>query len=170
MRSYYAGASAPRAYGRRDGQPRDSLCLHFKLHGPLRASRGPGFDAEAAERPRNLLSSTVSRSKLFGAGSSPFSLSGRSVSTRHLYTRCLPAFALCLQGGTSRENNLEPVPSTRLFQVRGTSANNTKAFEVTARATSLNSNDVFILKTPSCCYLWCGKVCKGPQASLLMSA
>ncbi|KAH0513463.1 Villin-1 [Microtus ochrogaster] len=61
------------------------------------------------------------------------------------------------QGGTSRENNTEPVPSTRLFQVRGTSANNTKAFEVTARATSLNSNDVFILKTPSCCYLWCGK-------------
>lgn len=80
---------------------------------------------------------------------------------------CLPAFPLCLQGGTSRKNNLEPVPSTRLFQVRGTSADNTKAFEVTARAASLNSNDVFILKTPSCCYLWCGKVCEGPQASHL---
>ena len=53
------------------------------------------------------------------------------------------------------------MPSTRLFQVRGTNTNNTKAFEVPARATSLNSNDVFILKTQSCCYLWCGKVCAG---------
>lgn len=54
------------------------------------------------------------------------------------------------------------MPSTRLFQVQGTSANNTKAFEVQPRASSLNSNDVFILKTQSCCYLWCGKVCVGP--------
>ena len=54
---------------------------------------------------------------------------------------------------------MEPVPSTRLFQVRGTSTNNTKAFEVPPRATSLNSNDVFILKTQSCSYLWYGKVC-----------
>uniref|UniRef100_A0A5G2QPM5 Villin-1 n=1 Tax=Sus scrofa TaxID=9823 RepID=A0A5G2QPM5_PIG len=66
--------------------------------------------------------------------------------------------SLSPQGGTSRANSTEPVPSTRLFQVRGTSVNNTKAFEVPARATSLNSNDVFVLKTQSCCYLWCGKV------------
>ena len=26
------------------------------------------------------------------------------------------------------------------------------------RASSLNSNDVFVLKTPNCCYLWYGKV------------
>lgn len=57
------------------------------------------------------------------------------------------------------------MPSTRLFQVQGTSDNNTKAFEVPAQASSLNSNDVFILKTPSCCYLWYGKVCAGPPAS-----
>lgn len=56
------------------------------------------------------------------------------------------------------------MPSTRLFQVRGTSVNNTKAFEVPARATSLNSNDVFVLKTQSCCYLWCGKVCAGSSS------
>ncbi|XP_070474390.1 villin-1 [Equus przewalskii] len=70
------------------------------------------------------------------------------------------------QGGTSRANNSEPVPSTRLFQVRGTSASNTKAFEVSARATSLNSNDVFILKTPSCCYLWYGKGCSGDEREM----
>ncbi|DAA32387.1 villin-1 [Bos indicus] len=70
------------------------------------------------------------------------------------------------QGGTSRANSVEPVPSTRLFQVRGTSANNTKAFEVSPRAASLNSNDVFILKTQSCCYLWCGKGCSGDEREM----
>ncbi|XP_036290456.1 villin-1 [Pipistrellus kuhlii] len=70
------------------------------------------------------------------------------------------------QGGTSRDKNPEPAPATRLFQVRGTSANNTKAFEVPARASSLNSNDVFILKTPSCCYLWCGKGCSGDEREM----
>ncbi|KAF5922582.1 villin-1 [Diceros bicornis minor] len=70
------------------------------------------------------------------------------------------------QGGTSRANNSEPVPATRLFQVRGTSANNTKAFEVAPRATSLNSNDVFILKTQSCCYLWYGKGCSGDEREM----
>ncbi|XP_007451478.1 PREDICTED: villin-1 [Lipotes vexillifer] len=70
------------------------------------------------------------------------------------------------QGGTSRANSVEPVPSTRLFQVRGTSTNNTKAFEVPARAASLNSNDVFILKTQSCCYLWCGKGCSGDEREM----
>lgn len=77
----------------------------------------------------------------------------------------LPAFFPHLQGGTSRTNNLEPVPSTRLFQVQGSNTNNTKALEVPARASFLNSNDVFILKTPSCCYLWYGKVCAGLRSS-----
>lgn len=46
----------------------------------------------------------------------------------------------------------------RLFQVRGTDEMNTKATEVPARASSLNSNDVFLLTTSQVCYLWCGKV------------
>ncbi|XP_074002195.1 villin-1 isoform X3 [Numenius arquata] len=58
-------------------------------------------------------------------------------------------------GGTSRAGSTEPTPSTRLFHVHGTNEYNTKAFEVPVRASSLNSNDVFVLKTPSCCYL-CG--------------
>ncbi|KAM6131867.1 villin-1 isoform 2-T2 [Phoenicopterus ruber ruber] len=58
-------------------------------------------------------------------------------------------------GGTSRAGSKEPTPSTRLFHVHGTNEYNTKAFEVPVRASSLNSNDVFVLKTPSCCYL-CG--------------
>ncbi|XP_053142779.1 villin-1 isoform X2 [Hemicordylus capensis] len=69
-------------------------------------------------------------------------------------------------GGTSRAGNTDPVPSTRLFQVHGTNEYNTKAFEVSPKGTSLNSNDVFILKTPSCCYLWYGKGCSGDEREM----
>ncbi|NXD37111.1 VILI protein, partial [Copsychus sechellarum] len=69
-------------------------------------------------------------------------------------------------GGTSREGSAEPTPSTRLFQVHGTNEYNTKAFEVPVRASSLNSNDVFVLKTPSCCYLWYGKGCSGDEREM----
>ncbi|NXI71371.1 VILI protein, partial [Anseranas semipalmata] len=69
-------------------------------------------------------------------------------------------------GGTSRAGNTEPMPSTRLFHVHGTNEYNTKAFEVPVRASSLNSNDVFVLKTPSCCYLWYGKGCSGDEREM----
>ncbi|NXC81101.1 VILI protein, partial [Cercotrichas coryphoeus] len=72
-------------------------------------------------------------------------------------------------GGTSREGSAEPTPSTRLFQVHGTNEYNTKAFEVPVRASSLNSNDVFVLKTPSCCYLWYGKGCSGDEREMAKS-
>ncbi|KAG8538825.1 hypothetical protein GDO81_022019, partial [Engystomops pustulosus] len=69
-------------------------------------------------------------------------------------------------GGTSRSGNTEPEPAIRLFQVRGTDEYNTKATEVPARATSLNSNDVFVLKTDTMCYLWCGKGCSGDEREM----
>ncbi|NXV92794.1 VILI protein, partial [Calonectris borealis] len=69
-------------------------------------------------------------------------------------------------GGTLREGSKEPTPSTRLFHVHGTNEYNTKAFEVPVRASSLNSNDVFVLKTPSCCYLWYGKGCSGDEREM----
>ncbi|NXE40465.1 VILI protein, partial [Ptilorrhoa leucosticta] len=69
-------------------------------------------------------------------------------------------------GGTSRVGSTEPMPSTRLFQVHGTNEYNTKAFEVPVRASSLNSSDVFVLKTPSCCYLWYGKGCSGDEREM----
>ncbi|KAM6078164.1 villin-1 isoform 1-T1 [Theristicus caerulescens] len=69
-------------------------------------------------------------------------------------------------GGTSRAGSKEPTPSTRLFHVHGTNEYNTKAFEVPVRASSLNSNDVFVLKTPSCCYLWYGKGCSGDEREM----
>ncbi|XP_077176802.1 villin-1 isoform X2 [Paroedura picta] len=72
-------------------------------------------------------------------------------------------------GGTSRAGNTDPVPPTRLFQVHGTNEYNTKAFEVPPRATSLNSNDVFILRTQTCCYLWYGKGCSGDEREMAKS-
>ncbi|NXS59995.1 VILI protein, partial [Brachypteracias leptosomus] len=69
-------------------------------------------------------------------------------------------------GGTSRAGGEEPASSTRLFHVHGTNEYNTKAFEVPVRASSLNSNDVFVLKTPSCCYLWYGKGCSGDEREM----
>uniref|UniRef100_A0A8D3BUS1 Villin like n=1 Tax=Scophthalmus maximus TaxID=52904 RepID=A0A8D3BUS1_SCOMX len=54
--------------------------------------------------------------------------------------------------------NPDPDPGARLFQLRGTNELNTKATEMQARASSLNTNDVFLLRTDHLCYLWYGKV------------
>ncbi|KAK2523963.1 Vill [Columba livia] len=70
------------------------------------------------------------------------------------------------QGGMSRGQKTTPEPAIRLFQVRGTDEMNTKATEVPARASSLNSNDVFLLTTSQVCYLWCGKGCSGDEREM----
>ncbi|XP_063789984.1 villin-1 [Pseudophryne corroboree] len=70
------------------------------------------------------------------------------------------------EGGTSRADNDETPPEVRLFHVHGTNEYNTKAFEVTVRASSLNSNDVFVLKTKGTCYLWCGKGSSGDEREM----
>uniref|UniRef100_H2ZV12 Villin-1 n=1 Tax=Latimeria chalumnae TaxID=7897 RepID=H2ZV12_LATCH len=62
------------------------------------------------------------------------------------------------EGGSSRDGSSNVGPSVRLFRVHGTNEYNTKAYEVVAQASSLNSNDVFVLKTDAHCYLWYGKV------------
>ncbi|MBN3308433.1 VILI protein, partial [Amia calva] len=69
-------------------------------------------------------------------------------------------------GGTSRAGAKEPEPSVRLFHIHGTNEYNTKAIEVSARASCLNSNDVFVLKTETCCYLWYGKGCSGDEREM----
>ncbi|XP_041040598.1 advillin [Carcharodon carcharias] len=72
------------------------------------------------------------------------------------------------EGGTGREGKKDE-PSVRLFQVRGTDELNTKATEVPARASSLNSNDIFVLKTEQITYLWCGKGCSGDEREMAKS-
>lgn len=49
------------------------------------------------------------------------------------------------------------IPTEFLIQVRGGDTNNTRAVQVERRATSLNSNDVFVLAAGANTYLWCGK-------------
>ncbi|XP_012736593.2 advillin [Fundulus heteroclitus] len=69
-------------------------------------------------------------------------------------------------GGTSRSGGSEPEPPVRLFQVRGSDQSNTKTIEVPALASSLNSNDVFLLKSQTGIYLWCGKGSSGDERAM----
>lgn len=73
---------------------------------------------------------------------------------------------IIFEGGTGRSGVTNPDTGPRLFQVKGTSELNTKATEVKARAASLNSNDVFLLKTDRACYLWYGKGCNGDEREM----
>ena len=50
------------------------------------------------------------------------------------------------------------VDGTRLFHVRGTNEFDTRAVQVEENASSLNSNDCFVLETPKATYIWYGKV------------
>ncbi|XP_029947925.1 advillin [Salarias fasciatus] len=70
------------------------------------------------------------------------------------------------EGGTSRNGSSEPEPPVRLFQVRGSDQTNTKTIEVPALASSLNSNDVFLLKSQAGVYLWCGKGSSGDEREM----
>ncbi|XP_055505049.1 advillin [Leucoraja erinacea] len=75
---------------------------------------------------------------------------------------------IIFEGGTGRGGQAEEGP-VRLFQVRGTTELNTKATEVPARASSLNSNDIFVLRTEQTTYLWCGKGCSGDEREMAKS-
>ncbi|KAL7989808.1 hypothetical protein Chor_012474 [Crotalus horridus] len=70
------------------------------------------------------------------------------------------------EGGTSRKDRNELEPPVRLFQIRGIEIFNRKAVEVLASAASLNSNDVFLLKTQGDHYLWYGKGCSGDEREM----
>uniref|UniRef100_A0A8C8ZQ89 Villin like n=1 Tax=Prolemur simus TaxID=1328070 RepID=A0A8C8ZQ89_PROSS len=60
----------------------------------------------------------------------------------------------------------QPASTARLFHVQGTDSHNTRTVEVAARASSLNSSDIFLLVTASACYLWFGKGCNGDQREM----
>ena len=56
------------------------------------------------------------------------------------------------------EEDSYDVDGTRLFHVRGTNEFDTRAVQVEEVASSLNSNDCFVLETPPATYIWYGKV------------
>uniref|UniRef100_A0A8C4LFX8 Villin like n=1 Tax=Equus asinus asinus TaxID=83772 RepID=A0A8C4LFX8_EQUAS len=70
------------------------------------------------------------------------------------------------QGDTGHNEKGQPASTTRLFQVQGTDSYNTRTMEVPARASALNSSDIFLLVTPDICYLWFGKGCSGDQREM----
>ncbi|KAK2490675.1 hypothetical protein MC885_017234 [Smutsia gigantea] len=53
-----------------------------------------------------------------------------------------------------------------IFEIQGNDRSNTKAVEVPAFASSLNSNDVFLLRTQAEHYLWFGKGCSGDERAM----
>ncbi|XP_060920960.1 advillin isoform X2 [Labrus mixtus] len=73
---------------------------------------------------------------------------------------------IIFEGGTGRPSVVNPDKGARLFQVRGNDELTTKATEVSARASSLNTNDVFLLKAGHTCYLWYGKGCSGDEREM----
>lgn len=59
-------------------------------------------------------------------------------------------------GGTSRKGGQSQAAATRLFHIRQSSAHATRAVEVEATASNLNTNDVFVLKSPKALFVWRG--------------
>uniref|UniRef100_A0A8C6TZM6 Scinderin like b n=1 Tax=Neogobius melanostomus TaxID=47308 RepID=A0A8C6TZM6_9GOBI len=59
-------------------------------------------------------------------------------------------------GGTSRKGGQSQTASTRLFHIRQSTSGATRAVEVEATASNLNTNDVFVLKSPSALFVWRG--------------
>ncbi|KAM5233389.1 villin-like protein isoform 3-T3 [Hipposideros larvatus] len=70
------------------------------------------------------------------------------------------------QRSTEHNGKGQPAPATRLFHVQGTDSYNTRTMEVPARASALNSSDIFLLVTAGICYLWFGKGCSGDQREM----
>ncbi|XP_061097658.1 scinderin like b [Conger conger] len=60
------------------------------------------------------------------------------------------------RGGTSRKGGQTQAGSTRLFHIRRSSTRATRAVEVEPSASSLNTNDVFVLKSPDSLFVWKG--------------
>uniref|UniRef100_UPI0037E949B7 scinderin like a n=1 Tax=Semicossyphus pulcher TaxID=241346 RepID=UPI0037E949B7 len=60
-------------------------------------------------------------------------------------------------GGTSSEHGESTPASTRLFHIRQSCTRANRAVEVQPTASSLNSNDVFVLKSPDSVFIWKGK-------------
>nr|AAH66531.1 Scinderin like b [Danio rerio] len=59
-------------------------------------------------------------------------------------------------GGTSRKDGQTKPAATRLFHIRQSTSKATRAVEVEPSAASLNTNDVFVLKTSGGVFVWKG--------------
>jgi len=57
----------------------------------------------------------------------------------------------------------------RLFQVRGSCSDDTRAIQTSLVSSSLNSNDAFLLEVPSKCFLWLGSSCNEEERAMAVS-
>ncbi|KAK2849853.1 hypothetical protein Q7C36_008636 [Tachysurus vachellii] len=71
--------------------------------------------------------------------------------------------------GSAKDDSSYGPSGPRLFHIHGSNEFNTRAVQVAARSSSLNSNDVFVLSTPNCCFLWYGKGCSGDEREMAKS-
>ncbi|XP_061588613.1 scinderin like b isoform X2 [Cololabis saira] len=74
----------------------------------------------------------------------------------HLMTLFQGKPMIILSGGTSRKGGQSQAGGTRLFHIRQSSSGATRAVEVEPSASNLNTNDVFVLKSPSGLFVWRG--------------
>ncbi|XP_059899094.1 adseverin isoform X2 [Gadus macrocephalus] len=100
------------------------------------------------------------------------SLGGNAVQVRvsqgkeppHLLSLFKTTPLIVFKNGTSRLGGQAPPPATRLFQVRRNLSTITRIAEVEARASSLNANDAFLLRTPGGQgYQWVGRGASGEE-------
>ncbi|XP_070188427.1 advillin-like isoform X2 [Littorina saxatilis] len=77
---------------------------------------------------------------------------------------------IVFQGGKAGwkpgEKSIDGPGDKYMLQVRGTSPQSTKAVQVDLRASSLNSNDVFVIFTKTAVYIWAGKGCTGDEREM----
>lgn len=98
-------------------------------------------------------------------------LNGRAVQVRVLqghepahFLRIFKGRMIIFKGGHAsgfrnvREHETYDPSKPRLFQVKGTSDEDTRAVEVDCVASSLDTEDVFVLDGPSGTYMWIGNV------------
>lgn len=53
-----------------------------------------------------------------------------------------------------------------LVNIKSLNESNQKCLQVPLKASSLNSNDVFILFSPTVVFIWCGKGCTGDEREM----
>lgn len=68
--------------------------------------------------------------------------------------------------GWGGQNNSDGPGDSYMLQVRGTNQLNTKAVQVEMDASSLNTNDVFVIFTKTQVFIWCGKGSTGDEREM----
>ncbi|XP_054284246.1 villin-1-like isoform X2 [Macrosteles quadrilineatus] len=95
-------------------------------------------------------------------------LGGAAVQVRVVQSKEPPHFLAIFHGKmvVMSGDHRDWYPDNLLIQVRGNQAHNTRATQVVLKASSLNSNDVFVLRNGSSCYVWCGKGSTGDEREM----